>query len=108
MLLTYLMRIIGECHNRAFTHIEYDTYTAERSLHMPAIIGNIKIVSVGSSAIVQFGDAIFLSPSSSSKTFAGAGSFLTGDVPQTYNGISLTNTNDPDVVDDSVSKVASP
>lgn len=72
---------------------------------MPAIIGNIKIVSVGSSAIVQFGDAIFLSPSSAAKTFAGAGSFLTGDVPQTYNGLNATNTFDPDGVDDSVSKV---
>lgn len=75
---------------------------------MPAIIGNIKIVSVGSSAIVQFGDAIFLSPTSASKTFAGAGSFLTGDFPVTNNGLSATITNDPDLNDDSVSKVGSP
>jgi len=74
---------------------------------MPAIIGNIKIVSVGSSAIVQFGDAIFLSPSSASKTFAGAGSFLTGDLPTTNNGLSATNVYDPDAVDGSVSKVGS-
>jgi len=74
---------------------------------MPAIIGNIKIVSVGSSAIVQFGDAIFLSPSSTSKTFAGAGSFLTGDLPTTINGLSATNVNDPDGIDSSSSKVGS-
>jgi hypothetical protein len=75
---------------------------------MPAIVGFVRIVSVGSSAIVQFGDAVFLSPSSTSKTFAGAGSFLTGDLPNTNNGINATITNDPDGVDTSVSKVASP
>ncbi|MNT68250.1 putative spore germination protein GerPA [compost metagenome] len=75
---------------------------------MPAIVGYVKIVSVGSSSIVQFGDAVFLSPTSSSKTFAGSGSFITGDLPVTNNGISSTNTNDPDLVDSSNSKVASP
>lgn len=75
---------------------------------MPAVIGFVRIVSVGSAAIVQFGDAVFLSPSSSSKTFAGAGSFLTGDLPMTNNGLSLTNTNDPDGVDTTINKVASP
>lgn len=74
---------------------------------MPAIVGYVKIVSVGSGSIVQFGDAVFLSPTSTSKTFAGAGSFLTGDLPVTNNGISATNTNDSDAVDSSVSKVAS-
>ncbi len=29
---------------------------------MPSIVGFIKIVSVGSSAIVQFGDSVQLSP----------------------------------------------
>lgn len=75
---------------------------------MPAVVGYVRIVSVGSSAIVQFGDAVFLSPTSTSKTFAGAGSFLTGDLPMTNNGINATNTNDSDAVDTSVSKVASP
>lgn len=70
---------------------------------MPSIVGNIKILSVASSAIVQFGDAVILSPKSSSKTFAGAGSFNTGDFPNTNNGLSLTNTLDNDVVDDTVS-----
>lgn len=70
---------------------------------MPAIVGNIKIVSVGASSIVHLGDAILLSPKSSSKTFAGAGSFNTGDFPNTNNGLSLTNTLDNDVVDDTVS-----
>ncbi|EXX85778.1 spore gernimation protein GerPF [Paenibacillus darwinianus] len=69
---------------------------------MPAIVGNIKILSVASSSIVQLGDAIVLSPRSTSKTFAGAGSFNTGDLPMTNNGVSLTNTMDNDVIDDTV------
>lgn len=72
---------------------------------MPAIVGNIKILNISSSAIVHIGDSIFLSPTSTAKTFAGAGSFLTGDLPMTNNALSATNTNDPDVVDNSVSKV---
>ncbi len=71
---------------------------------MPAIVGNIKIVSIGSGGIVQFGDALILSPKSSSKTFAGSGSFNTGDLPVTNNGVNSTQTFDPDVVDDSVNK----
>ena len=72
---------------------------------MPSFVGNIKIVSIGSSAIVQFGDAIFLSPRSTSKTFAGSGSFNTGDFPVTNNAVNATNTVDDDAVDDSISKV---
>ncbi|WP_010275112.1 spore germination protein [Paenibacillus senegalensis] len=66
---------------------------------MPCIVGNVKILSVGSSGIVQFGDAVFLSPESTTKTFAGAGSFITGDLPVVNNGISATNTYDPDLLD---------
>lgn len=66
---------------------------------MPAIVGNVKIVSVGTSSIVQFGDAIQLSPNSTSKTYAGAGSFNTGDLAHTNNAVSSTNTNDRDVKD---------
>ncbi|MDP5272504.1 spore germination protein [Chengkuizengella axinellae] len=66
---------------------------------MPAIVGTIKIISVGSGAIVQFGDSIQVSPVSSSKTYAGSGSFNTGDLPVTNNLLSATNTFDPDVKD---------
>ncbi|MDG0789804.1 spore germination protein [Cohnella ginsengisoli] len=65
---------------------------------MPSIVGAVKIISIGSSGVVQFGDCLQVSPSSTTKTFAGAGSFVTGDLPRT-NSISSTNTNDPDVVD---------
>jgi spore germination protein PA len=72
---------------------------------MPAIIGNVKILNVGPSCIVHFGDSIILAPTSSSKTFAGAGSFNTGDLPRVVNGISSTNTNDSDLIDAPASKV---
>lgn len=75
---------------------------------MPSLVGNIKIVSVGSGSIIHIGDSLVLSPQSSTKTFAGSGSFNTGDLPVTNNAISSTNTNDKDVVDTTNKKVASP
>jgi hypothetical protein len=78
---------------------------SKKEMPMPSIVGNMKIVSVGPSSIVQIGDAIQLSPSSSTKTFAGSGSFNTGDFAHTNNAISSTNTNDPDVNDSVQSNV---
>jgi hypothetical protein len=72
---------------------------------MPSLVGNIKIVNVGPSSIVQFGDSVQLSPQSSAKTNAGSGSFNTGDFSNTNNLISNTNTNDPDVADSVQSNV---
>lgn len=72
---------------------------------MPSIVGAVRIVSVGSSAVVQFGDTLLISPSSSTKSYAGAGSFVTGDLPVTNNAVSGTLTNDPDVNDAVSSKV---
>lgn len=66
---------------------------------MPAIVGNFKVVNVGPSSIIQIGDAVQLAPSSVSKTFAGSGSFNTGDFANTHNAVSNTNTNDQDVND---------
>ncbi|MEF3302026.1 spore germination protein [Paenibacillus sp. GYB003] len=66
---------------------------------MPAIVGGIKIVSVGPSSIVHIGDSIQLAPQSASKTFAGAGSFNTGDSIRTYNGVNGTITYDGDIAD---------
>ncbi|CAI6054808.1 spore germination protein [Cohnella sp. JJ-181] len=71
---------------------------------MPSIVGAVKILSVGSSGVVQFGDCLQISPTSSTKTFAGAGSFVTGDFPRT-NSISSTNTNDQDVADASETQI---
>jgi hypothetical protein len=72
---------------------------------MPSIVGNIKIVSVGPSSIVHIGDSLVLSPTSASKTFAGSGSFNTGDFPVTNNAVSQTNTIDPSIIDTQANKV---
>jgi spore germination protein PA len=66
---------------------------------MPGIVGTIKIVSVGPSSIVHIGDSVQLAPQSTSKTFAGAGSFNTGDYLRVMNWYSNTNTNDSDFAD---------
>ncbi|MBJ6364270.1 spore germination protein [Paenibacillus sp. GCM10012307] len=72
---------------------------------MPAIVGFVNVVSVGSSGIVQFGDAVQLTPSSISKTYAGSGSFLTGSLANANNAVSATNTIDPDVQDSTTNTV---
>jgi len=72
---------------------------------MPSIVGSFKVVNVGPSSIIHIGDSIFLSPTSTTKTYAGAGSFNTGDLPMTNNAVSATNTFDPDVKDSNAMKV---
>jgi hypothetical protein len=65
---------------------------------MPAFVGFVNIVSNGSGAVVQFGDAVGVTPTSSSKTFAGAGSFLTGSLANSNTGMSATNSLDNEIV----------
>ena len=69
---------------------------------MPAVVGAIKIINVGPASTVQIGDAVLIAPQSVSKTFAGAGSFNTGDYLRTFNTVSATNTYDMDTVDTSL------
>jgi hypothetical protein len=73
---------------------------------MPAIVGNVKIISVGPSSVVHFGDSILVAPTSTTKTFAGAGSFNTGDFPRVYNATSNTNVNDSDLIEANANKAA--
>ncbi|MDF2721219.1 MAG: spore germination protein GerPA/GerPF [Paenibacillus sp.] len=72
---------------------------------MPAIVGAITVFSVGPSSVVHIGDSILLAPRSTSKTFAGAGSFNTGDNVQTYTTVSNTNTYDADVADSNIAAI---
>ncbi|RXZ78297.1 spore germination protein [Paenibacillaceae bacterium] len=74
---------------------------------MPSVVGLVNIISIGSGAIVQFGDAVQLSPSSISKSYAGSGSFLTGALTNANNAVSATNTSDPDVSDSSNNQIGS-
>ncbi|RFU62153.1 spore germination protein [Peribacillus glennii] len=69
---------------------------------MPAIVGVVQVVSVGSSGVFHIGDVYKISPASTTKTFAGAGSFNTGRNLSLYNNQSATNTYDGDGVDQPV------
>ncbi|MEH7128478.1 spore germination protein [Neobacillus drentensis] len=65
---------------------------------MPAIIGPVQIVNV-SGGIVQFGDTVYISPKSASKTNGGSGAFNTGGFIVNNSGISGTNVLDTNVID---------
>ena len=65
---------------------------------MPALIGPVQIINVGG-GVVQFGDTVYISPKSSSKTFAGSGGFNTGGFIVTNTGISGTNVLDTNLID---------
>ncbi|MGG3843047.1 spore germination protein [Anoxybacillus kestanbolensis] len=69
---------------------------------MPAIVGAVQINSIGGGGVFHIGDVFAISPYSVAKTFAGAGSFNTGDGLHIYNQYSNTNTNDRDVADSNV------
>ena len=66
---------------------------------MPAIVGAVKVNSVGNSSVLNIGDVFQIAPTSTAKTFAGAGSFNTGDGLRIYNNQSVTNTYDTDKID---------
>ncbi|AST90543.1 spore germination protein [Sutcliffiella cohnii] len=68
---------------------------------MPAIVGPVAINSI-SGGVVTFGDSFYVSPKGTSKTSAGSGSFNTGNVIITNNGLSATNTIDPDINDQNI------
>lgn len=71
---------------------------------MPAIIaGPIKIT--GADGNVTFGDVFQISPSSTSKSYSGAGGGITGDFAQSYSLFSFTLTSDSDVADSSQSNI---
>ncbi|WP_121609642.1 spore germination protein [Mesobacillus foraminis] len=66
---------------------------------MPAIVGAVQVISIGSSGVFNIGDVYKIMPVSTAKTFSGAGSFNTGESMQVYNNQSSTNTFDQDSVD---------
>jgi spore germination protein PA len=72
---------------------------------MPAIVGAVKVISVGSSGVFNIGDVFNIAPSSTAKTFAGAGSFNTGDFLKVRNNYSSTNTYDNDVADSNIKTI---
>ncbi|WP_027963892.1 spore germination protein [Halalkalibacillus halophilus] len=65
---------------------------------MPSIVGPLKLNSV-SGGTVNFGDAFYIAPKSSSKSNTGAGSNNTGQFIQTNSMLSSSNPFDPDFKD---------
>jgi spore germination protein PF len=72
--------------------------------HMPSFVGVFKVVSNAGSFIN--GDTLVVSPNSSTKSYTGSGSFVTGDFTVTNTLFSATVTSDRDVVDTGANKVA--
>ncbi|KHD85906.1 spore germination protein [Heyndrickxia ginsengihumi] len=66
---------------------------------MPGFVGAIQVVNISSSGVLNVGDVFLIQPISSSKTFAGAGSFNTGETVSITNHQSNTNTFDFDTID---------
>lgn len=72
---------------------------------MPAIVGAVKVISIGNSGVFNIGDVFNIAPVSTAKTFAGAGSFNTGDYLRVRNNYSSTNTYDRDVADSNINAI---
>jgi spore germination protein PF len=66
---------------------------------MPAFIGAVQILNVSGTAGVHFGDTVFLSPKSASKTSNGAGGGNSGAFVKSCNVISTNNVLDTSVVE---------
>lgn len=70
----------------------------KRMFFMPAITGPVQIIHVGSGT-VQFGDTLYISPKSNSKTNSGSGGFNTGCLVVTNSGLSASNVLDTNLID---------
>ncbi|MEW9674995.1 spore germination protein [Lentibacillus sp. L22] len=69
---------------------------------MPAKVGAVKVVSIGSSSIFNIGDVYAMCPESQAKTYAGGGSFNTGNGTKIRLGQSSTNVYDKDTFDQGI------
>ncbi|MCR2821012.1 spore germination protein [Lederbergia panacisoli] len=69
---------------------------------MPAFVGAVQVVNISSSGVFNIGDVFQIHPISSTKVFAGAGSFNTADQVKVINELSSTNTFDADLVDQGI------
>ncbi|MEC5423654.1 spore germination protein [Virgibacillus sp. C22-A2] len=70
---------------------------------MPAKVGAVKVITVSSSSIFNIGDVYTMNPVSSAKTYAGGGSFNTGDGIRVDLTKSSTNVYDSDQLDQTIS-----
>ncbi|MFC7060828.1 spore germination protein [Halobacillus seohaensis] len=71
---------------------------------MPAKVGFVKIISMSSSSVFNIGDVFSISPQATAKTFAGGGSFNTGDGIRIHLNRSNTYVNDKELIDQPISQ----
>jgi len=69
---------------------------------MPAKVGAVKINSINSSSIFHIGDVYSMNPVSTAKTYAGGGSFNTGNGIRINLQHSKTIVKDTDVEDQNI------
>ena len=70
-----------------------------RMIHVPAFVGAVKINTIGTSSIFHIGDVYKMEPYTQSKTFAGGGSFNTGNGMQVRLNHAQTTIVDDDKFD---------
>ncbi len=69
---------------------------------MPAIVGAVQVITMGSSSVFHIGDVYKIMPVANVRTFTGSGSFNTGERLEINNHISSTNTFDRDGADQNI------
>ncbi|WP_077623091.1 spore germination protein [Sediminibacillus massiliensis] len=73
---------------------------------MPAIVGAVKVNSISSSSIFNIGDVYAINPYTTAKTFAGGGSFNTGNGIKIQLHKSSSDVEDSDFIDQPISGTA--
>ncbi|WP_101843448.1 spore germination protein [Halobacillus sp. Marseille-P3879] len=68
---------------------------------MPAKVGFVKVITVSSSGVFNIGDVFSMSPYAATKTFAGGGSFNTGNGIRIHLDKAETYINDKELIDQS-------
>jgi len=65
---------------------------------MPAIVGTVNVVSL--TGVLNIGDARIIAPIAESSTFAGGGSFNSGDTMNVVNAPSIIRVSDTDFIEE--------
>ena len=72
---------------------------------MPAVVGAVKVINIGSSSIFHIGDVYKIQPYTQAKTFAGGGSFNTGDGTRVSLNNAQTSMVDNDQFDQNITGI---
>ncbi|WP_067840595.1 spore germination protein [Amphibacillus sediminis] len=72
---------------------------------MPAIVGAISVKTIGTSSVLHVGDVYSINPYSQAKTYAGGGSFNTGEGVTVRLDKAITNITDQDQFDQNVTGI---